>query len=62
VESGQYPKIPGTVLEVNNEGIIVATGEGCLSVKELQLEGKRRMDVAEFIRGHKIEKGMVLGS
>lgn len=62
VESGQYPKMPGTVLEVNNEGIIVATGEGCLSVKELQLEGKRRMGVAEFIRGHKIEKGMVLGS
>ena len=62
MESGLSPKIPGTVLEVNNEGIIVATGEGCLSIKELQLEGKRRMVVAEFIRGHKIEKGMVLGS
>jgi len=62
VESGQYPKMPGTVLEVNNEGIIVVTGEGYLSLKELQLEGKRRMGVAEFIRGYKIEKGMVLGS
>src|SRR4030065_85244 len=58
VESGQYPKMPGTVLEVNNEGIIVVTGEGYLSLKELQLEGKRRMGVAEFIRGYKIEKGM----
>ncbi|MBI4745425.1 MAG: methionyl-tRNA formyltransferase [Deltaproteobacteria bacterium] len=62
VESGQPPKIPGTVLEVNNKGIIVAAGEGYLSVKELQLEGRRRMVVAEFIRGHKIEKGMALGS
>lgn len=60
VESGQSPKMPGTVLEVNNEGIIIATGEGYLSVKELQLEGKRRMGVAEFIRGYKIEKGWCL--
>lgn len=52
----------GTVLDISDKGIVVATGEGNLSIKELQLEGKRRMTVSEFIRGHKIEKRMVLGS
>ncbi len=53
---------PGTVLDVNDYGITVSTGKDCLLIKDLQMEGKRRMTAAEFIRGHKIEKGMVLGS
>ncbi|MBF8250943.1 MAG: Methionyl-tRNA formyltransferase [Deltaproteobacteria bacterium] len=66
--SGQWPVVggqayqPGTILDISDKGIVIATGEGYLSIKELQLEGKRRMTVAEFVRGHKIEKGMVLGS
>ncbi len=60
--TGGQPCFPGTVVEASVKGIVIATGEGYLSIKELQLEGKRRMGVAEFIRGHKIEKGMVLGS
>lgn len=59
---GGQPHLPGTILDISDKGIVIATGEGYLSVKELQLEGKRRMGVAEFIRGYKIEKGMVLGS
>ena len=59
---GGPPYFPGTVVEASDKGIVIATGEGYLSLKELQLEGKRRMGVAEFIRGYKIEKGMVLGS
>ena len=59
---GGPPYFPGTVVEASDKGIVIATGEGYLSLKELQLEGKRRMGVAEFIRGYKIEKGMVLGT
>lgn len=59
---GGPPDLPGTILDISDKGIVIATAEGYLSIKELQLEGKRRMSVAEFIRGHKIEKGMVLGS
>lgn len=53
--------VPGIVVDTSDNGILVATGKGCLLIKELQIEGKRRMAAGEFIRGHKIEKGMVLG-
>lgn len=61
--SGQWPAVsPGTVIHVNDKGITITTGKALLLINELQMEGKRRMTAAEFIRGHKIEKGMVLGS
>jgi methionyl-tRNA formyltransferase len=42
----------GEVLR-SDEDLIVATGKGALSVAEVQLEGKRRMSAAEFLRGHR---------
>ena len=42
---------PGEVLR-SDEDLIVATGKGALSLAEVQLEGKRRMSAAEFLRGH----------
>lgn len=44
---------PGTVLEMSNAGILVGAGKGLVRVEELQLEGRRRMNAVEFIRGHK---------
>lgn len=40
----------------------VGTGDGVLEVKELQLEGKKRMDSAAFLRGAKVEPGTILGA
>ncbi len=42
---------PGEILSVSEEGIIVKTGEGAITLKELQPEGKRRMTVSDFVRG-----------
>ena len=42
---------PGEVLR-SDKDLIVATGKGALSLAEVQLEGKRRMSVPEFLRGH----------
>jgi methionyl-tRNA formyltransferase len=42
---------PGEVLR-SDKDLIVATGKGALSLIEVQLEGKRRMSAAEFLRGH----------
>jgi len=46
----------GTVLkaDVKQGELIIQTGGGLLAIDELQLEGKRRMSVAEFLRGHQI--------
>jgi len=41
---------PGEILQRENE-LIVATGKGALLLNEVQLEGKRRMSIAEFLRG-----------
>jgi methionyl-tRNA formyltransferase len=42
---------PGQISRNENE-LIVAAREGALSVGDVQLEGKRRMSAAEFLRGH----------
>jgi methionyl-tRNA formyltransferase len=42
---------PGEILR-NDKDLIIATGERALSLAEVQLEGKRRMSAAEFLRGH----------
>jgi methionyl-tRNA formyltransferase len=43
---------PGEVLR-SDEDLVVATGKDALSLAEVQLEGKRRMSAAEFLRGHR---------
>src|SRR6266511_2335187 len=43
---------PGEILRSEKE-LVVAAGEGALSLGEVQLEGKRRMSAAEFLRGHR---------
>lgn len=51
---------PGTVVEVDKQSFTVQTGNGCLRLLEVQLEGKKRMDVGSFLRGVTIQKGDVL--
>lgn len=40
---------------VSLEPFIVACGSGAIEILELQPEGKKKMNVADFLRGHKIE-------
>ncbi len=54
-------KTPGTILKVSKEGIKVATGDGILSITTVQFPGKKPMKVEEYIKGHTIEEGLVLG-
>jgi methionyl-tRNA formyltransferase len=42
---------PGEILKSESE-LIVAAGKGALSLKEVQLEGKKRMGASEFLRGY----------
>ncbi len=39
----------------------VICGSGFLELKEVQLEGKKRMCIGDFLRGNRIENGIVLG-
>jgi methionyl-tRNA formyltransferase len=42
---------PGEISQEQDE-LIVAAGTGALSLAKVQLEGKKRMSAAEFLRGH----------
>ena len=58
---GRATPIPGTVLAVA-DGLAVATGKGRLVVGELQVEGRKRLLVRDFVRGGQVTPGVVLGS
>jgi methionyl-tRNA formyltransferase len=45
-----FPGKPGEIQRSQNE-LVVAAGKGALSLREVQLEGKRRMNASEFLRG-----------
>ena len=54
---------PGTVIFLDDKGdgsIVVACGEGALSVSSVIPEGKGKMSAGEFIRGRKIKLGDIL--
>lgn len=52
---------PGSVVKVDKDSFIVATGNGCLQITELQLEGKKRMNTHDFLLGVKVAVGEKLG-
>ena len=52
---------PGTVVYADDNQMVVMTGDGYLSLKEVQLEGKRRMEIADFLHGNGITAGEMLG-
>jgi methionyl-tRNA formyltransferase len=52
---------PGTILKMEKDGITVATGDGVIQITELQLEGKKRMSVADFLGGAKMKVGERFG-
>ena len=60
VENGDSAK-PGTVLKADRDAISVATGEGVFQILELQPANGRRMPVRDFLGGHSVSEGRVLG-
>lgn len=60
VLEGTFEGAPGEIIKVEKERFLVRTGDGALAVKELQLEGKKRMDAASFLRGFSLEEGEIL--
>lgn len=56
----QSDQPPGTIIRAGKDGLLVAASENCLLIKEVQLEGKKRMPVEALINGFPIEPGTPL--
>lgn len=56
----QSQKEEGSIIEVSNDGIKVSTKEKVVLIEEIQLPGKKRVKVSDFIKGNKIDEDIVL--
>lgn len=52
---------PGEIFDVTKDAFCVAAGDGALKILSLQLEGKKRMNTADFLRGYTLANGDCLG-
>ena len=43
---------PGSILELNKNGLVIACGEGAVEIRSLQAEGGKRMAAPDYFRGH----------
>jgi methionyl-tRNA formyltransferase len=50
----------GEIVEVSEKGIEVQSGDGTIIIKELQMPGKRKMNVKDYLLGNEIIKSKIL--
>ena len=60
VEAGGDAKDAGKVVTANKKELKIQTGDGILSLLEVQLEGKKRMDIEAFLRGYEVMEQTIL--
>lgn len=53
------PGKPGEIV-VTPASLLVSAADGVVSVEELQLEGRKRMRIEEFLRGYRLQTGDIL--
>ena len=52
---------PGTLLRADREGLLISAGNNCILIKEVKMEGKRRMAVTDFLNGWPLAPGSLFG-
>jgi methionyl-tRNA formyltransferase len=52
----------GQIVQVQEDQVLVATGQHLLSLEQVQPAGKRVMTMDEFLRGHSMQAGQFLGT
>lgn len=56
-DSGSPPAAPGTIVDLHDDFLSVATGDGNLGIGAVQLEGKKALPIAAFVKGHRLASG-----
>ncbi|HEX9667734.1 MAG TPA: methionyl-tRNA formyltransferase, partial [Thermodesulfobacteriota bacterium] len=52
---------PGEVMVSESGTLRVATGDGALDIREIQMEGAKKLPIQAFLTGRKIPEGTILG-
>jgi methionyl-tRNA formyltransferase len=60
-DSSKYNYKSGQLVDVNKEGIVIGTTNGCILVTRVHLSGSKEMSAGDFVRGHRLEIGHVFG-
>lgn len=62
VDGAEACPAPGTVVSADaKNGLIISCGQGLLRLDEVQAEGGKRLPATDFLRGHALEVGALLG-
>ncbi len=48
---------PGTILRVEADGLVVATGSGAIRLRRVQVEGRPAVSIRDFLNGHRTQPG-----
>jgi len=48
---------PGTVIQADENGLLVTTLDGAIRIEQLQVAGGKPMSATEFLRGHGLQEG-----
>ena len=58
----EYKGDNGEILNVTNDGILVKCGKNTILILDIQMEGKKKMPVSEYIKGNSFKIGTILAS
>ncbi len=59
IDSGES-KQAGCIVKAEKKNLWIQTGNGILALEEVQLEGKKRMSIEDFLRGYSVLEGIFL--
>lgn len=56
------PAVPGEIVAIHRDSIVVAAGHQALTLTTLQAEGQKRLPARDFLAGTRLKVGQVLGT
>lgn len=60
VKDNHFTGKAGTILSADADGLLIACGSGAICVKDIQIEGKRKMPVSDYVKGNSFTINTVL--
>ncbi len=52
---------PGQIIKINHDTILIGTGSNLLGLLEIQLEGKKKLFIEDYLKGSPIDKKWIFG-